>query len=212
VDGDWCPQMLLELLEVCHKQILNTPNYFLNSLQILHSHLSPSHSANRLNAFVERFKYNVISSSLLTPSPPSSRPRQSPSIPGKLHVRACSMELDRPPSPPPLPTLSSEPTDSIYGPVSYTVLCAAISLSIGYPLISFLFIMGTFYSLYLLYSTTETSKHDTTSVSSLCLRVEIGNLTCCQSFNALDDLIAANNIWDSVIRDAITFLDNEEHR
>ncbi|KAF9479553.1 hypothetical protein BDN70DRAFT_878612 [Pholiota conissans] len=174
--ADWCPPILLEFLEL------------LQSVAALFK------SQNSSSSFVERFKYNVISSSLLEltlPTLRSERIYRRISIPGNLgHSRASSMELDRPVSPTSA-SLSSEPS---YSPISLAALLTAIFLSTGYPSLAFISMIAALFLLYIVISTTDTSKHDMTS-----------------SLNALDDLVAANDLWDSVVQDAMTFLDNEDN-
>ncbi|KAF8972738.1 hypothetical protein BDZ97DRAFT_2070616 [Flammula alnicola] len=169
---DWCPLILLEFLEV------------------LQSAVSSVQSQSPSNSFIERFKYSVISSSLLAPSLSTPHPgRTHRSLPGKLqHSRASSMDLDRPASPSPIP-----PSDPSYGPISFAAVLAAVFFSIGFPFFPLILMMATLFLLYNFISMTETSKHDMTS-----------------SLNALDDLVAANDMWDSIVQDAVTFLDNEE--
>ncbi|KAF4610441.1 hypothetical protein D9613_007209 [Agrocybe pediades] len=171
--ADWYPQYVIELVEL---------------LQSVLSSLDPPKPPN---AFVERFKYNVISSSLLATALPTPLPgrmsRTGLSIPGG-HSRVSSIDLGHPASPP-------EPTnpDGSYGPLSLAVGCGALFFSIGYPSLTLLSIIATLLFLYHSFHMTETPKHDMTS-----------------SFNALDDLIVANDSWESVVQDAVAHLDNEE--
>ncbi|KAF8874053.1 hypothetical protein CPB84DRAFT_1798036 [Gymnopilus junonius] len=171
--AEWRPQLLIEIVE------------------LLQSFLS-THSSVSSNSFIEKFKYNVISSSLLAPSLPTShsgRPSRTLFIPGKLnHSRTSSLDLNSLVSV--SPAFSSDPS---YGPISFSIASFMVFFSIGYPLFTMLSFFATLFLLYHLFHMTETSKHDMTS-----------------SFNALDDLIVANEMWESVVQDAVTFLDNEE--
>ncbi|PPQ68050.1 hypothetical protein CVT26_007334 [Gymnopilus dilepis] len=185
VEVEWRPQLLIELVEFDTHQI---SVYFSSS--ILQAFLS-THSTPASSSFVEKFKYNVISSSLLAPSLPTShsgRSLRTLSIPGKLnHSRTSSLDLS---STVPASAFSSDPS---YGPISFSIASLAVFFSIGYPFFSMLSLFATLFLLYHFFYMTETSKHDMTS-----------------SFNALDDLIAANEMWESVVQDAVTFLDSEE--
>ncbi|KDR80851.1 hypothetical protein GALMADRAFT_91528 [Galerina marginata CBS 339.88] len=168
------------------------PPYLLEFIEVFQSLLS-AHSPSTSNPFVERFKYNVISSSLLAPSLPAPYPkrpsRTSLSIPGRLHSRTPSVELEHSAS-----SSLTSPSDPSYGPISFAILSFAVFFSIGYPFLAFLSFLTTIFLLYQVLYMTETPKHDMTS-----------------SFNALDDLIAANEMWESVVQDAVTVLDKEEH-
>ncbi|KAH9479252.1 hypothetical protein JR316_0007840 [Psilocybe cubensis] len=175
---DWLPQYITEFLELLQAT--------LNSAQL------PKSS----NSFVEKFKYNVISSTLLAPSLPASHGRRSSrnfSIPGKLHHSATpSEDFDRPIS----PSLSPPPINSqdlSYGPITVAVGLFSIAMSIGYSFLALIFAMVALFLLYHLTHTAETPKHDMTL-----------------SFNSLDELVAANDVWESVVQDAVAFLEKEE--
>ncbi|KAF9038637.1 hypothetical protein BJ165DRAFT_1531697 [Panaeolus papilionaceus] len=172
-EPEWCPEWLSHFLEVLQGFITSA----------FHQH-TPS-------PFVERFKYSIISSSLLATSLPTSlpgRPHRSYSLPGKLqHSRTSSLELDR------LTPAISSSSDSSLGPISFSAASVVVLLSIGYPTLALLALLVTFAFVYNFIPTTETPKHDMTS-----------------SLNALDDLTSANETWESVVQDTLTFLDEEE--
>ncbi|PPR07001.1 hypothetical protein CVT24_011087 [Panaeolus cyanescens] len=170
---EWCPEWITRFLEILQQ--------FISSA--IHEH-APS-------PFVERFKYSIISSSLLAtslPTPLPGRSQRSFSIPGKLqHSRTPSLELDR------LSPAISNSSDSSLGPISFSAASVVVLLGIGYPTLALLALLVTFAFVYNFIPTNETPKHDMTS-----------------SLNALDDLTSANETWESVVQDALTFLDNEE--
>jgi len=132
-------------------------------IQLLQSAVSSVHTSNTSDPFIERFKYTVISSSLLAPSLPTPHPGRPPrsSIPGRLsHSRGSSTDLDHSITPPPL---TSHP-DPSYAPISFAAASAAMFFSIGH---SFLFLLSALATLLLYFnlnSMTEMSKHDMTSV------------------------------------------------
>ncbi|KAF8159343.1 hypothetical protein B0H34DRAFT_796600 [Crassisporium funariophilum] len=209
---DWCPQVLLDFVEVSIRSILGSfgvrfwvaefspsrvsfnpsKNNTYISPQIIQTIVASAQSNHSPSPFVERFKYNVISSSLLAPSIPAPlprRPQRSLSIPGKLqHSRASSMDLERPISPSEVP--SSEPS---YGLISLTTASVVALFGIGYPVLAIIALIATVFLVYNFISTTESSPNDMTS-----------------SFDALDELMAANEIWESVVQDAVSVLENDE--
>ncbi|KAJ7156876.1 hypothetical protein C8R43DRAFT_997496 [Mycena crocata] len=128
--------------------------------------------------FAERFKYDVISSSLLEsalPVPHSNRRSASPSLPGKL-------KLDAPPNPP------HELVD--YWLLSLILVIAAFFFATGYyPFTLAAMAWATIY----LYNHSDNSKPDMSS-----------------TMGALEELIAANAMWHSVVQDTITLLEKEE--
>ncbi|KIM39660.1 hypothetical protein M413DRAFT_447124 [Hebeloma cylindrosporum] len=171
---NWCPQILLEFI------------------QLLQSAVSSAHTSSASSPFIERFKYTVISSSLLAPSLPTPhpcRPPRSSSIPGKLpHSRGSSLDFSRSITPP--PTSHPEPS---YAPISFAAGSAAIFFSMGYPFFFLVSAVATLLLYFNLNSMTEMFKHDMTP-----------------SFNALDDLVAVNKAWECVVQEAASHLDNED--
>ncbi|KAJ7493297.1 hypothetical protein B0H11DRAFT_2005769 [Mycena galericulata] len=128
--------------------------------------------------FAERFKYDVISSSLLAsslPVPHSHRRSMSPSLPGKL-------KLDVPPNHP------HEPVD--YWLLASLFATAAVFLGMGLYLFAVASVGGA--TIYV-YTHSDGSKPDMTSTMS-----------------ALDELITANALWDSVVQDTVNQLEKEE--
>ncbi|KAG7094384.1 hypothetical protein E1B28_007984 [Marasmius oreades] len=151
-------------------------------------------ASQSFSAFVERFKYNVISSSLLstTLTTPYTPRATSHGIPGNLHThghsRSSSTETNQ-------QTQDTQPSHSLISDSHYFIFSLAISLLIilfgaGYYLSSLS--LGAF----LLYiSTTDTTSTVTTP-----------------SLDTLNDLISAGNVWDSVVQEVMTTLEQDEKR
>ncbi|KAJ7708854.1 hypothetical protein B0H17DRAFT_367138 [Mycena rosella] len=151
------------------------PLLLVRMLEILQSIFVPPPQSSQ---FAERFKYDVISSSLLAsslPVPHTHRRSVSPSLPGKL-------TLDAPPNP------RHEPVDVwLLSPI---FVLAAFFLATGYYLFSIVSIGGA--TVYW-YNHSENSKPDMSS-----------------TMGALNELIAANALWDSVVQDTVAVLEKEE--
>ena len=132
------------------------PQMFLAVISTLNTSSHPS-------PFVERFKYDVISSSLLAKSLPSAHGRTSkPYIPGQLnHSRTPSLEIQQP-----IPhTVSS---DSSYWISSLSAL-VVILLSSGHPLLA-ITTLGAI--VYIFRTMNESSKYDISPVRLLfCLLI-----------------------------------------
>ncbi|TFK39688.1 hypothetical protein BDQ12DRAFT_649037 [Crucibulum laeve] len=173
---EWRPQLLIQLSEFIESLLLSA-----------HAHL-----LNQPSPFVERFKYSVISSTLLAPSLPglhTPRTPRSTSIPGKLdHSRDSS--IDTPLSATQLPMF---PPEAHYGLMSLAVVLAAALFSAGYPFLAILLSAISFFIVYNIKAMTDTPKTDMTP-----------------SLEALEDLIGASSFWESVVQDAITILENDE--
>ncbi|KAJ7065246.1 hypothetical protein C8F01DRAFT_1124896 [Mycena amicta] len=154
-EEEWRPAALVQLVAI---------------LQTLFPRPQQSH------LFTERFKYDVISSSLLEsslPTPSSRRRSISPAPPGKL-------KLDVPPHP---------------GPVDYSLISllfffAAVFFATGTYLLAVLFLSGGTIHLY---THSDNAKPDMVATMA-----------------ALTELISANDLWDSVVRDTVTLLEKEE--
>ncbi|KAK7023503.1 hypothetical protein VNI00_016721 [Paramarasmius palmivorus] len=167
-----------------------TPGLLNDLYESLNSAFAPQTST----ALVERFKYSVISSSLLSTSLSTTQThrRYSSDIPGDIHSRSSSIDRTEA-NQPQQPTLThslgnSEP--------HYLISALALALvtvvfSAGYY--GFSALIGVSY-LYI-FMQDSTSKHAMTP-----------------SLNALDDLISAGNVWDSVVQDVMTTLEKDEKR
>ncbi|KAL4257340.1 Myosin-binding domain-containing protein [Pleurotus pulmonarius] len=83
-----------------HTAALREPSWILDVFEIL-SNLFTTRFSQQPSPFIERFKYDVISSSLLSSSLSASRRPSSPCIPGQLRSKSRSRSLDYN-QPPPL--------------------------------------------------------------------------------------------------------------
>lgn len=137
--------------------VVTLTNYLI--FQFLQSIIS-SAQADTPSPFVEKFKYNVISSSLLSPALPAPYSRRSSrylSVPGKLHSRASSMDLDHG-----IPITPVPPSEPFYGVISLSTASVAILFSAGYPFFAWIALIVTLLLLYNFFSTTDSHQSDTT--------------------------------------------------
>ncbi|KAG6909789.1 hypothetical protein DXG01_015282 [Tephrocybe rancida] len=146
--------------------------------------LSPS------SPFVERFKYDVVSSTLLSVSLPPiyiRTPRTPlPTFPGQLsHSRTSSISTNQNTSTP-LPIASS---DSSYLIPTLALLAFAVFFQAQNTFLTFVSLGITVYT----FNASEAPKHDTSP-----------------SLESLNELIASSNEWETVVQAAISFLDNDE--
>ncbi|KAF5386411.1 hypothetical protein D9757_006676 [Collybiopsis confluens] len=151
--------------------------FFTNLIQAVRSMAMAQSSSG---AFVERFKYSVISSSLLASSLVQPHAAQMPRIPGH-HSRTPSFEFRETRHQQPIHSLTH---DSQYHTFLLALAFAALLFGTGYYLTSVL-VFGT-------------------SVSF------VTHLYFKQYLDTLNDLIAAGNVWDSVVQEAMTTLETEE--
>ncbi|KAJ7272626.1 hypothetical protein B0H12DRAFT_1091337 [Mycena haematopus] len=159
-EEEWRPVLLVQLVEM------------------LKSVFTPPPPSSR---FAERFKYDVISSSLLAttlPVPHSRSHSPMPSLPGKLDVQA------PPPNPPPLHLVDFR---------IFSLICAlAIAfLALGFYFLTIISLGGA--TIYL-YNHADNAKPDMS----------------CTTMEALNELIAANAQWDAVVQESVTMLEKEE--
>ncbi|KAI0832037.1 hypothetical protein BC628DRAFT_1351317 [Trametes gibbosa] len=150
--------------------------------------------------FAERFKYDVISSSLLASSlaaAPTSAVRRSfsPEIPGKLDDSGGGGDDE-----PVLPgsktngSSSSPQTPHSVAPQLPLVLASlgALALSTRHIFLATLLLCSAVYVRYVV--NTDGEKSDTTK----------------HTRGSLNELISAGNVWDSVVNEAMMLLENEE--
>ncbi|KAJ4474927.1 hypothetical protein J3R30DRAFT_3706717 [Lentinula aciculospora] len=146
-------------------------------------------SPHSTSAFVERFKYNVISSPLLSPSLLQPHVPRSHRLPGH-HSRDSSLG----PS-----DISNQPTHSLPQDPQYytfflTLALVTVLFGAGFYFTSLL-LFGISASLLYIWNPESSSKYDMTPY-----------------LDTLNDLIAAGNVWDSAVQEAMTTLEkNEEH-
>ncbi|KAG9313235.1 hypothetical protein JVU11DRAFT_6697 [Chiua virens] len=153
----------------------------------------------RAKAFAERFKYGVISSSLLSPTFPatpmeSHRRSLSPPLPGKLsvgHSRTASVAESTVTD---TPSLSMPPEfETPLWPLTLSFTIAVVALSARFYFFAFLLAAATMYYIYI-HRRDIHPKPDVMTPSLL----------------ALQHLISAGQLWDSVVNDTLTLLENEE--
>lgn len=121
-------------------------------MQFVSSTFSPDHTSKRTQAFSERFKYGVISSTLLspafasTPVPHLHRRSFSPSIPGKLggHSRTTSLAESSIATDTLSLTIPAEPETPLW-PVTLSFSFSIAALSARFYSLSLLSLAGTLY-------------------------------------------------------------------
>lgn len=170
------------------------------TLQFISSLFTSDRVSKRTLAFAERFKYGVISSSLLSPgfaSTPVPHPHRrsfSPHIPGRLasnHSRSTSgadsiatsqISLTIPPE--------SEPH---VWPVTLSITLSVAALSARFYALFVLLLVSALYYMHVHRSDLH-SKPDIIT----------------PSLEALQKLIIAGKVWDAVVQDTLDTLENEE--
>ncbi|KAJ8472583.1 hypothetical protein ONZ51_g8426 [Trametes cubensis] len=197
----------IDLSDTAPQLDIKLPQYVVQVVQLLHDLLQSSSNSSQEANFAERFKYDVISSSLLANSlaaPPTSAVRRtfSPDIPGKLDDRGRSRKDDDPPSVetktdspyPPNPDPNSN-AESLGPQVPYALVSVAVlALSGGYHFFALVLFSAAAYVKYVVHSDSE--KSDTTK----------------QTLDALNELISSGNVWDSAVNEAMMLIENEERR
>ncbi|KAM5541422.1 hypothetical protein V8D89_004976 [Ganoderma adspersum] len=181
---------------------IQLPEFVVRAIQILNDLLQSSSCSSRDNSFEERFKYDIISSSLLSSSlaAPTITPRPSltPEIPGKLDGVGGLVGDTHSPSDSntdfPSPDSTTPPNPNPSGPESPIALLsiAVLCFSTGFNLLAVVFIAAAIYVRYVVQADHSTSD----SLS--------------QSLHALNELISAGNVWDSAVNEAIVLIENEE--
>ncbi|EIW75137.1 hypothetical protein CONPUDRAFT_140129 [Coniophora puteana RWD-64-598 SS2] len=175
------------------------------AVELVSSFFSPERSSKRAQAFAERFKYGVISSSLLVSStfsstPAPSRRSFSPSFPGKLqhgtHSRNTSTADSTLADTSPVDKFSTSvaaEADTPLWPVTSLASVAIAAFSAGFYAFAVMFICGTLYYVY---------------AHKLDLHTRPDVVT--PSLEALKSLISAGEVWDSVVHDTLDAIENEE--
>ncbi|KAG1738996.1 hypothetical protein EDB19DRAFT_1712397 [Suillus lakei] len=169
-------------------------------LQFLSSLFTSDRVSKRTQAFAERFKYGVITSSLLspgfatTPVPHPHRRSFSPQIPGRLasnHSRSTSGAESTATDQISL-TIPAEPELHVW-PVTLSITLAVAALSARFYSLFVLLLVCTLYYMH---------------VHRLDLHSKPDIIT--PSLEALQNLIIAGKVWDAVIQDTLDTLENEE--
>lgn len=130
------------------------------------------------NPFVERFKYDIISSSLLSPTlqTPHHRSVKTPPIPGNLHSRNSSVDTTSTSPPPPLPPVT--PQEPNYTITSLLVVATAFFYLTEHTFSTLICSAAVAFSLRSLYVLNDLSKLDMTPVCGLCsMRIYLSKLT-----------------------------------
>ncbi|KAG1874458.1 hypothetical protein F4604DRAFT_1764858 [Suillus subluteus] len=170
------------------------------ALQFLSSLFTSDRVSKRTQAFAERFKYGVITSSLLspgfatTPVPHPHRRSFSPQIPGRLasnHSRSTSGAESTATGQISL-TIPAEPEPHVW-PVTLSITLAVAALSARFYTLFVLLLVSTLYYMH---------------VHRLDLHSKPDIIT--PSLEALQNLITAGKVWDAVIQDTLDSLENEE--
>ncbi|KAJ3529995.1 hypothetical protein NMY22_g8763 [Coprinellus aureogranulatus] len=161
------------------------PHCVIVGLNAVESFLSSAKPSSASNPFVERFKYNVISSSLLSTSLSNPQSARS-SIPGRLpHSRSTSLDLQE-------GALVYAPSQH-YGPISIAAFATAVFAGLGSRGLATLSLGCLSYFAYHLIKLSESPCHDFTP-----------------TFTALDELVSSNHTWESTVQDALQELEKEE--
>ncbi|KAG2093116.1 uncharacterized protein F5147DRAFT_721459 [Suillus discolor] len=170
------------------------------ALQFLSSLFTSDRISKRTQAFAERFKYGVITSSLLspgfatTPVPHPHRRSFSPHIPGRLasnHSRSTSGAESTATDQISL-TIPAEPEPHVW-PVTLFITLAVAALSARFYALFVLLLVSTLYYMH---------------VHRLDLHSKPDIIT--PSLEALQNLITAGKVWDAVVQDTLDTLENEE--
>lgn len=164
------------------------PLFLINIIEVFTAAISAMDVSSHPSPFVERFKYDVISSSLLALSLPSSHTRTPRSaLPGQLeHSRTSSVETQQ-------DTLTHLPVaapESSYIIPSLALLMAAVLSHARYFLLALISFAITVYTFK---AANDVPRHDMSP-----------------SLESLNDLIASSNEWESVVQEAISILENDE--
>ncbi|KAJ4489092.1 hypothetical protein C8R41DRAFT_835869 [Lentinula lateritia] len=159
------------------------PNFLKDIAQTIRAMIFTESSS----AFVERFKYSVISSPLLSPSLLQPHIPRLPRLPGH-HSRDSSLGS---------PEISHRPIHSLPQDHQYYTFFLALALvtvlfGAGYYFAS-LVLFGISTLLLYIWNPESSSKYDMTPY-----------------LDTLNDLIAAGNVWDSAVQEAMTTLEKNE--
>ncbi|KAH9945737.1 hypothetical protein B0H21DRAFT_743784 [Amylocystis lapponica] len=146
------------------------------------------------STFAERFKYDVISSSLLSASisaaPPSATRRAfTPELPGKLD------ETGQQPESTDEPAVAEGHNSSVLEDFEWPVTLASIAaaaLSAEYYFVAIFLFGGATYTRHV-----SKTKHERADAISLTM-------------SALNELTSAGNVWDSAVSEAISIIETEE--
>ncbi len=163
--AEWRPRLLIELLDVRTTfSYCQTLLIVFFPFQILYAFLELIQPPKSPNPFAERFKYDIISSSLLSPTlqTPHHRSTRTPPIPGNLHSRNSSMDTSStaPPHSPPHAT----PQEPNYTTPSLLAIATGFFYLAEHTFLSLISLVAVGFSLRSLYIMNDSSKIDMTPV------------------------------------------------
>ncbi|KAJ3559956.1 hypothetical protein NP233_g11132 [Leucocoprinus birnbaumii] len=180
------------------------PQFLIYLLQNIETLIATAQLTKPTNPLVERFKYNVISSSLLSPDLPAPHSHgqtrhhcaQQHSIPGNLPHSRTSSELSQNQHHPVIPTSCSDSAanEAQFGLLSGLVVLFAVLLNAGLTRLAILTLWTGLAGIYYL----RVQNHAT----------RLLDLTPC--LQTLDDLISANTDWETIIQEVVTMLERDE--
>jgi len=189
-------------------------------MQFLGSLFTSDRVSKRTQAFAERFKYGIISSSLLsagfssTPAPPPHRRSFSPMIPGRLssnHSRNTSVTEGSSTDQFSL-TIPTEPETHVW-PLTLSITLSVAALSAQFYALFVLLLLSTLYYMHVHRWDIHSKPDIITPVSFSPFRCQEMYLSLVwQSLEALQNLITAGSVWDAVVHDTLDTLENEERR
>ncbi|KAF5362185.1 hypothetical protein D9756_002172 [Leucocoprinus leucothites] len=181
------------------------PQFLIYLLQSIETLVATAQLTKPTNPLVEQFKYNVISSSLLSPDLPTPHAlgqarhslAQHHSIPGNLPHSRTSSELSQVHQHPGVPT--SYPSDSAaneaqFGLLSALVVLFAALLNAGLTRLAILTLWTGLAGIYYL--------------RVQCHATRLLDLTPC--LETLDELISVNTDWETIIQEVIAILEKDE--
>lgn len=160
------------------------PDFLSRAVQAMNTFLSSSPD----NHFAERFKYDVISSSLLSTSL-SGTPRRG-AIPGRLPDEASDSPTSSSPEAQGKPSRFGQLDNTQWPPA--LVSFAIVALSAEYYFVA-LFLLTAALVVY------QLAKSQASRVSNMDSTV-----------TALNELISAGNVWDSAVNHAMSIVEKEE--
>ncbi|KAI0630645.1 hypothetical protein C8Q77DRAFT_1134419 [Trametes polyzona] len=180
------------------------PRFLVEAVQVVIDLLNSSTSASSGDNFAERFKYDVISSSLLAsslaaPATNVARRSLSPELPGQLD----DSDGGGQPKPPPtdakakgsnVTNAEDAEETNVLGPEWPYFLgsLAALAMAANHVFLAILLVSAAAYVRYVVNADSE--KSDTTQ----------------QTLDSLNELISAGNVWDSAVNEAMMLIENEE--
>ena len=187
-----------------HPHLLLPMNILIQVLQALLSEFSVGHTLlGHDRELTERFKYDIISSSLLAASisPPTS-----------AHDRSFSSDMpDIPGSSPDTQSDNDAHSPPVHVPLSVVVLsiCTLLSILSGFIVLALLFGSSVYY-LHIHAHNPGRSIDGIKPVSGSCHTLLSVLILVNQTMNTLNELIAASNLWESTVHEVHALIEDEE--